>query len=75
MNSSIERLTRKEKHDRDVRYNTRKHLDKNYAQTMEAIRRINKAERTPNITGPLSIEALGTNYPVQRQKMQESDMR
>ena len=75
MNSSIERLARKERELREMRYQYRKHLDKNNTNSMEAVKQVNKASHTPNLSGPLSIEALGTNYPKQRQKMKESDMR
>ena len=73
--SSVERLVAMEKQQRDARYLYRKHLDKNNTQKFEATKQSNKAEKIPNITGPVSIEALGTNYPLQRQKQHENDMR
>ena len=75
MINSIERLARKERHERDLRFVARKHLDKGYVQTSEAINKKKQAAKTPDITGPVSIEALGSTYPKQVQKMQANDMR
>jgi len=72
---SCERLQKKENEVRDQRYATRKLLDKNYASTMQSRFAITQAEKTPNLSGPVTIEALGSSYPVQKQKMQEADMR
>lgn len=64
--SSVERLKMVEEQLRDTRYNYRKHLDKNNTKQTEKVKNFIKAEKIPNITGPVSIAALGTMYPIQR---------
>ena len=75
MKTSFERLAAKEKVAREERYATRKLLDKNYAAAMQSRFAITKAEKTPYLSGPLTIEALGSSYPLQKRKLQEADMR
>ena len=60
---SIERLEQKAKAELDTRFAVRKYLDKNYASTIKSKFAITKA---PNVTGPVTIEALGSLYPVQK---------
>ena len=62
--SSVERLAAIEKQERDARYLYRKHLDKNNTKQADVFKQTIKADKIPIITGPVSIEALGTMYPL-----------
>ena len=64
--TSIERLELKAKAELETRFTVRKYLDKNYASTIKSKFAITKGAKSPNVTDPVSIEALGSLYPVQK---------
>ena len=61
-------MTALEKERADTRFNFRKSLDASYIHQAEAKKKSDNASKVPSITGPVSIEALGSSYGFQLKK-------
>ena len=72
---NVTRMEAIEKEKADARYNCRKILDKSYTKQAETKKRSKVAQKVPNITGPVSIAALGSSYAIQLQKQQQNDLK
>ena len=72
---NVTRLTAIENERADTRFNFRKSLDSSYKHQAEAKKKSDDAQKVPSITGPVSIEALGSSYGFQLKKQEENDLK